>query len=202
VAELDDPMLRQAIELYVSMYRLGMLHDLITLIDQQWDRFAEVSFELPDPWHTGCTAICDHITALAADPATPEKLRVLFAEASDCISKVATAESMLAAVASIPAPKFGNNGGGSWKETRDDVKARIETISAAVYECALGHILHVLVPIVLAVWALELWWSPRWLARHPSGPVEWGWRSLAALERQPWRRVPASAPDQVPQNVL
>jgi uncharacterized protein len=58
-----------------------------------------------------------------------------------------------------------------------------------------------LVPIVLAVWALELWWSPRWLARHPSGPVEWGWRSLAALERQPWRRVPASAPDQVPQNV-
>jgi len=150
VAELDDPMLRQAIELYVSMYRLGMLHDLITLIDQQWDRFAEVSFELPDPWHTGCTAICDHITALAADPATPEKLRVLFAEASDCISKVAAAESMLAAVASIPAPKFGNNGGGAWKETRDDVKARIETISAAVYECALGHILHVLVPIVLA----------------------------------------------------
>ena len=59
-----------------------------------------------------------------------------------------------------------------------------------------------LVPIVLAVWALELWWSPRWLARHPSGPVEWAWRSLAALERQPWRRVPATVPDQVPQNVL
>lgn len=150
VAELDDPMLRQAIELYVSMYRLGMLHDLITLIDQQWDRFAEVSFELPDPWHTGCTAISDHIAAIAADPATPARLRELFAEASDGISKVAAAESMLTAIASIPAPKFGNNGGASWKETRDDVKARIETISAAVYECALGHVLHVLVPIVLA----------------------------------------------------
>ncbi|MEY4229712.1 MAG: hypothetical protein RLZZ362_561, partial [Actinomycetota bacterium] len=150
VAELDDPMLRQAIELYVSVYRLGMLHDLITLIDQQWDRFAEVSFELPDPWHTGCTAIGDHIAALAADPATPVKLRELFAEASDGVSKVATADSMLTAIASIPAPKFGNNGGASWKETRDDVKTRIETISAAVYECALGHVLHVLVPIVLA----------------------------------------------------
>lgn len=62
-----------------------------------------------------------------------------------------------------------------------------------------------LVPIVLVVWAVEIWWSPRWLARHPSGPVEWCWRSLAALERQPWRRAPAStlegASDQVPQNV-
>ncbi len=62
-----------------------------------------------------------------------------------------------------------------------------------------------LVPIVVAVWALEIWWSPRWLARHPSGPVEWCWRSLAALERQPWRRGPAAAleeaPAQVPQKV-
>lgn len=45
-----------------------------------------------------------------------------------------------------------------------------------------------LVVVVLAVWAIELWWSPLWLARHPSGPVEWCWRSLASLERQPWRR--------------
>lgn len=58
-----------------------------------------------------------------------------------------------------------------------------------------------LVPIVLAVWALELWWSPRWLARHSSGPVEWGWRSLASMKRQPWRRSLPTAPDQVPQNV-
>lgn len=62
-----------------------------------------------------------------------------------------------------------------------------------------------LVPIVLAVWALEIWWSPWWLARHPSGPVEWCWRSLAALERQPWRRGSLApleeAPAQVPQNV-
>lgn len=58
-----------------------------------------------------------------------------------------------------------------------------------------------LVPIVLAVWAVELWWSPRWLARHPTGPVEWCWRSLATLERRPWRRTDRPAGDQVPQNV-
>jgi len=58
-----------------------------------------------------------------------------------------------------------------------------------------------LVAIVVGVWALELWWSPLWLARHPSGPVEWGWRSLAALERQPWRRATGSGSGQVPQNV-
>jgi|688.fasta_scaffold02992_14 uncharacterized protein len=45
-----------------------------------------------------------------------------------------------------------------------------------------------LVAVVFAVWALELWWSPLWLARHPSGPVEWCWRSLASMKRQPWRR--------------
>lgn len=48
-----------------------------------------------------------------------------------------------------------------------------------------------LVAVVVAVWAIELWWSPRWLARHPSGPAEWCWRSLASMKRQPWRR-PAS----------
>ena len=59
-----------------------------------------------------------------------------------------------------------------------------------------------LLAVVFGIWALELWWSPLWLARHPSGPVEWCWRSLAALERQPWRRRPAPGPVQVPQNVV
>ena len=33
--------------------------------------------------------------------------------------------------------------------------------------------------IVLAVWALELIWSPLWLARFQMGPFEWIWRRLS-----------------------
>lgn len=48
-----------------------------------------------------------------------------------------------------------------------------------------------LLAVVAGVWAVELWWSPIWLARHPFGPVEWCWRSLASMERLPWRRTGA-----------
>lgn len=34
-----------------------------------------------------------------------------------------------------------------------------------------------LLVFVVAVWALQLWWSPRWLARHRFGPLEWLWRA-------------------------
>lgn len=37
-------------------------------------------------------------------------------------------------------------------------------------------------------WAAMLAWSAPWLARHPYGPVEWLWRSVARAEWQPWRR--------------
>ncbi len=33
-------------------------------------------------------------------------------------------------------------------------------------------------PIVIAVWALQLVWSPLWLSRFSMGPLEWLWRSL------------------------
>lgn len=45
-----------------------------------------------------------------------------------------------------------------------------------------------LVPVVLSVWAVELWWSPRWLALHTFGPVEWLWRSLTYRKWQPFRK--------------
>jgi uncharacterized protein len=44
-----------------------------------------------------------------------------------------------------------------------------------------------LYPIVAAVWALMLLWSPWWLARFRYGPLEWGWRSLARREFQAMR---------------
>ena len=42
--------------------------------------------------------------------------------------------------------------------------------------------------VVLAIWAVELAWSPWWLARYNYGPIEWLWRSLTRWERQPMRK--------------
>ena len=44
---------------------------------------------------------------------------------------------------------------------------------------------------VVVVWAAQLWWSPRWLARYRFGPVEWLWRTATHRRRQPLRRAPA-----------
>lgn len=46
--------------------------------------------------------------------------------------------------------------------------------------------------VVALVWALQLAWSPWWLARYRFGPAEWLWRSLTYRKRQPFRRAPAS----------
>lgn len=43
--------------------------------------------------------------------------------------------------------------------------------------------------VVLAVWAVELAWSPWWLGRFGLGPCEWAWRSLSYRRLQPWRRA-------------
>jgi uncharacterized protein len=45
--------------------------------------------------------------------------------------------------------------------------------------------------VVALVWALQLAWSPWWLARYRFGPAEWLWRSLTYRRRQPLARVPA-----------
>jgi uncharacterized protein len=42
--------------------------------------------------------------------------------------------------------------------------------------------------IVFGVWAVELAWSPWWLARFRFGPFEWLWRSLTYMRLQPMRR--------------
>ena len=42
---------------------------------------------------------------------------------------------------------------------------------------------------VLAMWALQLWWSPLWLERYRFGPAEWLWRTLTYRRRQAMRRV-------------
>ncbi len=41
--------------------------------------------------------------------------------------------------------------------------------------------------LVAAIAALQLWYSPWWLARFRFGPLEWLWRSLTYWRRQPFR---------------
>lgn len=43
--------------------------------------------------------------------------------------------------------------------------------------------------LVVAIWALQLAWSPWWLARFRFGPAEWLWRSLSYRRRQPMKRI-------------
>ena len=47
--------------------------------------------------------------------------------------------------------------------------------------------------LVVAVWCLQLWFSPWWLARFRFGPMEWLWRSLTYWRPQRLRREPAVA---------
>ena len=42
---------------------------------------------------------------------------------------------------------------------------------------------------VLAVWALQLWWSQAWLSRYQFGPAEWLWRAATYRKIQPLRRT-------------
>ncbi len=43
------------------------------------------------------------------------------------------------------------------------------------------------VGLVMAIWTLQLVWSPWWLARFRFGPLEWVWRTLTYENRQPMR---------------
>ena len=38
--------------------------------------------------------------------------------------------------------------------------------------------------IVVAIWALQLIWSPWWLRHHRYGPLEWIWRTASYMKRQ------------------
>lgn len=51
-----------------------------------------------------------------------------------------------------------------------------------------------LLAIVVAIWTLQLIWSPLWLSRFRFGPAEWLWRSLTYWRLQPMRRDRAAAP--------
>jgi uncharacterized protein len=45
--------------------------------------------------------------------------------------------------------------------------------------------------VVLAMWTINLAWSPLWLQHFQYGPAEWLWRSLTYWQLQPFRRTNA-----------
>lgn len=47
--------------------------------------------------------------------------------------------------------------------------------------------------VALGVWAVQLLWSPWWLARFRFGPAEWLWRTLTYARPQPMRKAAAPA---------
>lgn len=42
--------------------------------------------------------------------------------------------------------------------------------------------------LVIIICALQLWYSPLWLEKFRFGPLEWLWRTLTYMKRQPFRR--------------
>ena len=53
-----------------------------------------------------------------------------------------------------------------------------------------GHLeRHELYYVVLAIWIVQLIWSPLWMRRFRFGPAEWVWRSLTYWQKQPMKQV-------------
>lgn len=52
---------------------------------------------------------------------------------------------------------------------------------------------HELYYVVLAIWIVQLAWSPLWLRQFRYGPTEWLWRSLTYWRWQPLRRTAPTA---------
>ena len=52
---------------------------------------------------------------------------------------------------------------------------------------------HQLYYVVFSIWAVQLLISPVWLRHFQFGPLEWGWRTLTYMKKQPMRRAAAAA---------
>jgi uncharacterized protein len=93
-----------------------------------------------------------------------------------------------------------NNGTDNWLKQRLRAVGRMaltnylaQTVIGVVVLTSLLGDLHfvnrsAILVFVLAVWALQLWWSQAWLDRFLFGPSEWLWRVATYRSRQPFRR--------------
>ena len=68
-----------------------------------------------------------------------------------------------------------------------DRKWGVATVNTA-HQIAKAVVLKDHAGFVVAVWALQLWWSTWWLERFWYGPFEWAWRCATYRKLQPIRR--------------
>ena len=58
-----------------------------------------------------------------------------------------------------------------------------------------GHLQrHQLLYVVAGMWSINLLVSPWWLTRYRFGPMEWVWRSLTYMQKQPMKLVQPETP--------
>jgi ATP-dependent helicase/nuclease subunit A len=150
IQQLDDPTVREAIDVLVAENGIGHLDALIALIDQQWDRFDELEHMPPPPWRPSCARALDRVLALASDPDVPLKLRLLIKDMVPGVEACLHASTMVEALALVPsASMLRSTGGGDGKPARDEVKACLAEVKSILYDTAVRHLVHVLVPLVL-----------------------------------------------------
>ena len=154
VARLDDPQLRDAIDVIVADNGIMHLDALIALVDQQWDRFDELVLPDPQPWQQPCREVLAEVGRLATDPMVPAALRAkLHDQMLPGIHAFLEASTMVDAFASTPAQAGMGSAGGNADEVkaiRHRVKALIGEVPAILRDVAVRQLLHVLVPLVLA----------------------------------------------------
>lgn len=149
IAELDDPAVREAIDVVVAANGIIHLDGLVRLVDQQWDRFDAVVLQPPPPWQELCRRALEPVRTLAADRDVPLKLRLAIQDLLPGVDACLCAATPGEALGSVPTAKLSTLGGGDGKAARDAVKAALAAVKTTVHDHALQHVLHLVVPLVL-----------------------------------------------------
>ncbi len=150
VQTLDDPALREALDVLVAENGIGHIDALIGLVDQQWDRFDELDPAVPASWQASCHQALARVRELAHDREVPLKLRVLIQDLLPGVDACLAAPTMAAALLAVPGTTaLRSTGGTAGKPARDEVKASLGAVKGIVHDTAVRHLAHVLVPIVL-----------------------------------------------------
>ena len=149
IRELDDPGVREAIDVLVAENGTAHIDALIALVDQQWDRFDELAPSPPVSWQQACGEALRRVRELAVDRDVPLKLRLLVQDLLPAVDACLAAATMTDALAAVPTANLRTTGGADGKPARDEVKACLASVRSILHDTAVRHLVHVLVPLVL-----------------------------------------------------
>jgi ATP-dependent exoDNAse (exonuclease V) beta subunit len=151
VHDLDDPEVRDAIDVLVEENGLYHLGSLVELVDRQWDRFDELQLVEPAPWRSTFRAALAPVRELTADPDVPATLRAKLVTLADTVDRCLAAESPAGALGSLPRRAgLGNTGGTAGKPWRDRAQGCLDAARTAIHDTVVRRLLGILVPLVLA----------------------------------------------------